>query len=325
MQADAAPLRVLTYNIHHGVGNDSTLNLSRIANVILAANADIVSLQEVDQRVPRSNSVDQVNRLAELTGMTGYFGKARNLNGGAYGNGVLVKPGIDVVSVVNRALPNPDNVESRAVLELNLSVDANATTTEFKFFATHLAHDSGAGRTASVNYINNLVASSTVPVILAGDMNIRPDYTAYGLLQQEWTDVTNIANSGKNRANQIDYIFARSPEQWDVVTRSRFIVNSTTNVASDHHPLLAVLELTAGVAGDVDGNGVVDGADFLAWQRGSGDAAQLAAWKAAFGQGAGGTAGRAVPEPKAAVLCVIGLLAVRQRRNAWRRIAASLG
>lgn len=243
MPTDAALLRVLTYNIHHGVGNDSALNLSRIASVILSANADVVSLQEVDQGVPRSGSVEQMNRLAELTGMTGYFGKARNLDGGAYGNGVLVKPGIDVVSVVNRALPNPDNVEPRALLELNLSVDANPTTAEFKFFATHLMHDSGAGRTASVNYINDLVSTSTVPSILAGDMNIRPDYTAYGLLQDEWSDITNIANSGKNRANQIDYIFVRSPGQWDVVTRSQFIVNATTNVASDHHPLLGVVEL----------------------------------------------------------------------------------
>jgi endonuclease/exonuclease/phosphatase family metal-dependent hydrolase len=243
MPADAALLRVLTYNIHHGVGNDSALNLSRIADVILSANADIVSLQEVDHGVPRSGSVEQMNRLAELTGMTGYFGKARNLDGGAYGNGVLVKPGIDVVSVVNRALPNPDDVEPRALLELNLSVDANPTTAEFKFFATHLMHDSGAGRTASVNYINDLVSTSTAPSILAGDMNIRPDYTAYGLLQEEWSDVTNINNSGKNRDNQIDYIFVRSSDQWNVVTRSQFIVNATTNVASDHHPLLAVVEL----------------------------------------------------------------------------------
>ena len=66
----------MTYNIHHGVGNDNALNLNRIASVILAANADIVSLQEVDHGVPRSGNVQQVNRLAELTGMVGYFGKS---------------------------------------------------------------------------------------------------------------------------------------------------------------------------------------------------------------------------------------------------------
>ena len=241
--AEAALLRVMTYNIHHGVGNDNALNLNRIASVILAANADIVSLQEVDHGVPRSGNVQQVNRLAELTGMVGYFGKTRNLDGGAYGNGVLVKPGIHVVSTVNRALPNPDNVEARAILELNLSIDSNPATTEFKFFATHLAHNSSAGRIESVSYINNLASTSSVPSILAGDFNFRPDSVAYNSLMNQWTDVTNIANSGKNRDNQIDYIVTRSAAQWNVVTRSQFIVNSTTNVASDHHPLLAVLEL----------------------------------------------------------------------------------
>ncbi|WP_428306544.1 endonuclease/exonuclease/phosphatase family protein [Lacipirellula sp.] len=241
--ADAAILRVLTYNIHHGEGKDGVLNLNRLASVISAANPDIVSLQEVDNDVPRTNNVNQVARLGELTGMTSFFGKARNLDGGGYGNGVLVKPSISVVSTVNRALPNPDNVEARAVLELNLSVDANPTTTEFKFFATHLMHDSSAGRIASAGYINDLVSTSAVPSILAGDMNFNPGSTAFNTLANQWTDVTNIANSGKNRANQIDYIFARSSLQWNVVTRSQFIVNATTNVASDHHPLLSVLEL----------------------------------------------------------------------------------
>jgi endonuclease/exonuclease/phosphatase family metal-dependent hydrolase len=241
--ADAAILRVLTYNIHHGEGKDGALNLNRLASVIAAANPDVVSLQEVDNTVPRTNNVNQVAQLGSLTGMTSFFGKARNLNGGGYGNGVLVKPGIGVVSTVNRALPNPDNVEARAVLELNLSIDANPATTEFKFFATHLMHDSSAGRIASINYINDLVAPSATPSLLAGDMNFNPGSTAFNAALNQWTDVTNIANSGKNRANQIDYIFARSPAQWNVVTRSQFIVNATTNIASDHHPLLSVIEL----------------------------------------------------------------------------------
>src|SRR5688572_20790687 len=109
--AHAATLRVLTYNIHHGVGKDSDLDLSRIASVISAANPDVVSLQEVDNGVPRSSSVNQVARLAELTGMQSYFGKARNLDGGSYGNGVLIRSGIDIVSTQNFALPNPDSTE----------------------------------------------------------------------------------------------------------------------------------------------------------------------------------------------------------------------
>ena len=90
---------------------------------------------------------------------------------------------------------------------------------------------------------------------------------------------------------------------------------------------------TAGTP-DFDGNGVVDGSDFLIWQRGFGvgttpgegdadenqvvDGADLEAWAAAFGQtidGPGELA--AVPEPAAAVLlaaAVCGLVGFRRRR-----------
>jgi endonuclease/exonuclease/phosphatase family metal-dependent hydrolase len=241
--APAALLRVLTYNIHHAVGKDGNLDLGRIASVISAANPDIVSLQEVDKNVPRSGTVNQVNQLAQLTGMQSYFGKARNLNGGEYGNGVLVRSGIDIVSTTNHQLPNPDNVEPRAVVEMSLSLDSNPGTTEFKFFATHLMHDSSAGRIDSVQYINGLVSGSSTPSILAGDMNFNPGSPAFNIASNQWTDATNISNSGKNRANQIDYIFYRSNTAWNVSTAGQFIINPTTNVASDHHPLLAVLEL----------------------------------------------------------------------------------
>src|SRR6185436_1536780 len=212
--AQAGTLRILTYNIHHGEGTDGVLDLSRIASVINAANPDIVTLQEVDNDVPRTNNVDQVDRLAELTGMQSYFAKARNLDGGTYGNGVLIRQGIGIVSSQNFALPNPGDTEPRVVAQLGLSFDLNPATAEFNFFATHLAHDSPAGRQQSATYINNLVASSTMPSILAGDMNANPGSTAFNILDNQWIDATNIANSGKNRSNQIDYVFYRSTSQW---------------------------------------------------------------------------------------------------------------
>ena len=219
------------------------LDLNRIASIISAANPDIVSLQEVDNDVPRTDNVNEVARLAELTGMQSYFAKARSLDGGSYGDGVLLRQGIGIVSSQNFALPNPDNTEPRVVAQLGLSLDSNPATAEFNLFATHLAHDSPAGRQQSATFINNLVSSSTVPSILAGDMNANPGSTAFNILDNQWTDATNVAHSGKNRDNQIDYVFYRSTSQWTVTTAGQFILNATTNVASDHDPLLAVLDL----------------------------------------------------------------------------------
>ena len=109
---EAGSLRVLTYNIHHGAGTDGVFDLSRIASIISAANPDIVSLQEVDNGVPRTNNVDEVARLAQLTGMQSYFAKARPLDGGSYGDGVLLRPGISIVNLPE--LRTPESRQHRA-------------------------------------------------------------------------------------------------------------------------------------------------------------------------------------------------------------------
>jgi hypothetical protein len=67
-------------------------------------------------------------------------------------------------------------------------------------------------------------------------------------------------------------------------------------------------QATATAPGDFDGNGVVDGSDFLAWQRGLGgafDAEDLATWRTNFGNGAQAAAAQspllaAVTAPNAA-------------------------
>ena len=82
-----------------------------------------------------------------------------------------------------------------------------------------------------------------------------------------------------------------------------------------------VLPAVAGDNADFDGNGRVDGNDFLAWQRGFGgagslmngdangdgnvDAADLDVWKLQFGAGAATVASGAVPEPTAAALMIL--------------------
>jgi endonuclease/exonuclease/phosphatase family metal-dependent hydrolase len=294
----ARSLRVLTYNIHHSEGRDLVFDLDRIASIINATNPDVVALQELDQGNRRSGaSVFQLDRLAELTGMQGYFGKTINYMGGEYGNGVLVAPGISIVNTTNHPLPSPGGGEARAVIEMGMSIDADPRTAEFTFYATHLDASNQSNRNAQVAFINNLAAGSTAPAILAGDMNARPSNEAYAALATGWTDATNVNDPGIPRSSQIDYIFYRG-NQWRLEQAGRFIVNPTTAVASDHYPLLTVINLPNPNA-DFDGDYDVDGADFLIWQRhtggdgtlAQGDAnedgrvndADLAVWKAQFG------------------------------------------
>jgi endonuclease/exonuclease/phosphatase family metal-dependent hydrolase len=218
--------------------------LARIAGIIISADPDLVALQELDQGNFRSGiDLFQLDQLAAMTGMQGYFGKTIDFAGGEYGNGVLVAPDIAISNVVNHPMPNPAGTEARGVIAANLSYAGVAMRQNFSFFATHFDHASGTNRIAQAAFINSLVAGSTSPAILAGDLNATPSGTTIQNLLTQWSDTTDLVNSGINRGSQIDYIFDRSSSQWTVVTSGRFIINAATNVASDHYPLLSVLQL----------------------------------------------------------------------------------
>jgi len=59
-------VRVLSYNIHKGIGGrDRSYRLERVMEVIAAEAPDIVCLQEVDRNVRRSRYDNQPDRLAE--------------------------------------------------------------------------------------------------------------------------------------------------------------------------------------------------------------------------------------------------------------------
>jgi len=68
-RAGRRALRVMTYNIHVGVGMAKQLDLKRIAGVIRRARPDLVGLQEVDSGVERTRRVDQIAGLGRLTGV----------------------------------------------------------------------------------------------------------------------------------------------------------------------------------------------------------------------------------------------------------------
>lgn len=83
-------MRLLTYNIHKGVGTDRRYRLERAAAVIAGEAPDLVCLQEVDRDCRRSRRDDQPALLAERLAAAAWLYQLNAPHGGGgYGNLLL--------------------------------------------------------------------------------------------------------------------------------------------------------------------------------------------------------------------------------------------
>lgn len=230
---DPLHLRVLTYNIHHAEGTDGKVDYERLAGIINDLEPDVVALQEVDRGTQRTHGVDQAARLSELTGMQHVFGTAMHYQGGEYGEAILSR--FPIAEPKSHRLPFRFGQEPRAALSVRVRPDNGLP--EFLFVGTHLCHQSNETRTDQVKQLSRLFGGTSggennLPVILAGDLNARPDSEPMKeLLENGWADA--IAPR-----SVIDYVLYRERDPWKVVEVK--IVDDL--VASDHRPVLAVLE-----------------------------------------------------------------------------------
>ncbi len=242
-QEPSRTLRVLTYNIHHAEGTDGKLDVERIAKVIQSAKPDLVALQEVDQATKRSGSVDQLARLAELTGMHSAYGRAMEFQGGGYGVGMLSRWPLQNVRV--HPLPSPTGVEPRAILEATVALGEDGR--KLQFLVTHVDHKADpAHRAQQVARIRErfpVTAEDALPAILAGDLNATPESEVIKSLLADWTDsatgkifLTCPTNPPRVK---IDYVLYRPAPAWRVL-ETQALEEPT---ASDHLPVLAILRL----------------------------------------------------------------------------------
>jgi endonuclease/exonuclease/phosphatase family metal-dependent hydrolase len=188
------------------------------------------------------SGVSELAELARLTDMHPAFGRAMDYLGGQYGVAVLSR--WPLRRTHNDALPSLADREPRTAL--TVEVDAGERGPLIEFTCTHLDQTRDPeNRLAQARYLNSrLVREDGQATILAGDMNARPDTPVMDVLQERWTnppaaDPSPISPSGRPRL-RVDYVLIRPAARWRVVESS--IVNEA--VASDHRPLLVVLEWT---------------------------------------------------------------------------------
>lgn len=85
-------IRVVTYNIHKGIGGlDRSYRPERVRDVLAPLEPDFVLLQEVDEGAARSRLHRQVDLLGDFLGLRhrSFFPNVRLRQGGHYGNAIL--------------------------------------------------------------------------------------------------------------------------------------------------------------------------------------------------------------------------------------------
>jgi endonuclease/exonuclease/phosphatase family metal-dependent hydrolase len=238
--ASTQTLRVMTYNIHVGVGMDKKLDLPRIAAVINAQRPDLVGLQEVDRGVARTQRIDEIAEIAKLTRMDYAFAFNLRYQGGQYGVAILSR--FPIMATDHRLYQNAREAERRGVIRAEVSVRGRLVN----FVTTHLDYQYEDGRLFEARQLLSALKDLKHPLIVVGDFNDIAAGQAYQLMRSEfgdaWTE-NRAADQGfsypaDKPAKRIDYIFFRSTDR--VRTKRAWIVET---LASDHVPVVADLEI----------------------------------------------------------------------------------
>ncbi len=238
--AKTKTIRVMTYNIHVGIGMDKKLDLARIAGVINQQHPDLVGLQEVDRGVERTQRVDEIAELAKLTKMEYAFAFNLKYQGGQYGVAILSKA--PILATDHHLYLNTREAERRGFIR----AEVRAGGRTINFVTTHLDYQYEDGRVYEAQQLLAAMQEVKGPLIVVGDFNDVPAGEAYKLMRQSFADAWFSVRPGDEGfsypadrpAKRIDYILTR---QADGIRAKRTWIPET--LASDHVPVFADLEI----------------------------------------------------------------------------------
>lgn len=235
-------LKVMDWNIHHGVDTSNVNNLDRVVTWIVNLNADVVSLNEVERMSGYTDNADQPVVLeSALESRTGrpWWGCFAQRTGAATGQGNLVLSRIPIDSCDRRLLSGTRSA-ARATMSVN-----NVTVA---VFSTHLDDASPSMRAIQVNELTAWAATAAPQRILMGDFNAGATTVEMQPLTAGWEDAWAAAVSagtavsypanpyGNTRNSRIDYIW-RSKGSTSLALLGAQVYDSGT--VSDHRPLSA--------------------------------------------------------------------------------------
>src|SRR5213082_313085 len=209
--ASTKKIRVMTYNIHVGVGMDKKLDVARIAGVINQQHPDLVGLQEVDRGVERTQRIDEIAELAKLTKMEYAFAFNLKYQGGQYGVAILSR--FPISSFDHRLYKNTREAERRGFIRAEVAINGRTVN----FVTTHLDYQYDDGRVFEAEQLLSALKDVKGPLIVVGDFNDIPAGRSYQLMRYQFDD-SWIAGRGMDEGfsypadkpvKRIDYILPR--------------------------------------------------------------------------------------------------------------------
>ncbi|MFC4852361.1 endonuclease/exonuclease/phosphatase family protein [Actinophytocola glycyrrhizae] len=232
----ARTLSVLSFNIHHGAGEDGVFDLDRVADEIRRTHADVIGMQEVDRHYgERSDWADQPAELAQRLGMHVVFGANLDLEPPSagqprrqYGTAILSRH--PILEWHNTLLPKGKPAEERRGL---LTAVVNVRGVQVRVMNTHLQHDSAASRLLQSAVVADAVVASKEPVVLTGDLNAVPAAPEITTLTAHLRDGGNAYTYPADVPTaRIDYVLTNGLPLFSKVLPT---------AASDHRPVLTAL------------------------------------------------------------------------------------
>jgi endonuclease/exonuclease/phosphatase family metal-dependent hydrolase len=253
----SVPLKVMTFNVRYASDDGAERWAARrpvMVELLRRAAPDLIGTQELLQR----QGDDLVRALPQYR----WFGRDRRGGHGDEHMGILYR--IDRLTLIRHGdfwlSDTPDRVGSQS-WGTDLPRMANWAVFEtrgdrprrFLFIDTHLAHrdqDAEARNRAARLILSRLPAlAQGLPVVLAGDMNARPDSAAYrtlaGAMTDGWTSATHCTGPALTFHDftgtpdrRIDYLFLRGFKADAIATDT---YHRGRIYPSDHFPVRATL------------------------------------------------------------------------------------
>jgi len=243
-------VRILTYNIHRAIGVDRRFLPGRIVEILLAYDADLALLQEVDEGVPRSREMDLARELANQAGYPFVaVGHNVSLRRGRYGNATLSRHPIASQRNIDLTIGLR---KRRGCQHTAVELPVGGQTRSLEVFNLHL----GLSARERHQQIGLLLGSkelasipSLTPCLVAGDFN---DWRS--LLRPVFTDLLGFRCATERQPGRpirtfptffprggLDRVYYRGALR---LLATRTCRMQLSRVASDHLPVIADFSLT---------------------------------------------------------------------------------